>query len=251
VEDNVLVTLWSPKGGSGTSVFAAACALALARPAGRRGPDRAADGIASRLVDLDGDQPAVFALASEPGTGVADWLASGPDAPSDALDRLAVDVTSTVTLLPRGTGAGVLAPPAAAEAGAALAVALRDGPVPTIVDAGRADTPAARALVEVSDVSLVVLRACYLALRRTVHSPLLATAAGAVVVAENQSSLQTRDVSEVLTIPVVASVPWLSTTARLVDAGVFGRRAPESVLRPARDAMRAVGALGGRRGAAA
>jgi hypothetical protein len=103
----------------------------------------------------------------------------------------------------------------------------------------------------VSDVSLVVVRACYLALRRTVHAPLLATAAGAVVVGENRSSLHARDVGEVLTIPVVASVPLLSATARLVDAGVFARRAPESVLRPARDAMRAVGALGGRRGAAA
>jgi hypothetical protein len=247
----VLVTLWSPKGGSGTSVFAAACALALSRPAGRRAHERADDGIAARLGDLDGDQPAIFGLASELETGVSEWLATGPDAPTEALDRLAVDVATTVTLLPRGSGSRVLAPPAAAEAGAALAVALRDGPVPTIVDAGRADTPAARALVEVSDVSLVVVRACYLALRRAVHAPLLAHAAGVIVVGENRSSLQARDVTEVLTIPTVATVPWLSTTARLVDAGVFARRTPESMLRPARDAMRAVGALGRRRGAAA
>ncbi len=246
----MLVTLWSPKGGSGTSVFAAACAIALARPASRRGAERDCV-LAARLVDLDGDQPAIFALSSEPDTGVAEWLAAGPDAPSDALDRLAVDVTTGVTLLPRGTGSGVLAPPAAAEAGAALAVALRDGPVPTIVDAGRADTPAARAVVEVSDVSLVVVRACYLGLRRAVHAPLVAHAAGAVVVGENQSSLLARDVTEVLAIPAVASVPWTSSAARLVDAGVFARRAPDSVLRPARDAMRAVGATGGRRGAAA
>ena len=61
-----LLTLWSPKGGSGTSVFAAACALVLARGPG------------ARLVDLGGDQPAIFGLGAEPRTGVADWLEAGP-----------------------------------------------------------------------------------------------------------------------------------------------------------------------------
>ncbi len=60
----MLLTLWSPKGGSGTSVLAAACALVLARRA---------DG--ARLVDLAGDQPAIFGLPTDPGTGLADWLA--------------------------------------------------------------------------------------------------------------------------------------------------------------------------------
>src|SRR5438876_4402271 len=53
--------LWSPKCGSGTSVLAAACALVL----GRRG--------GARLADLDGDQPALFGLASDPPTGLVDW----------------------------------------------------------------------------------------------------------------------------------------------------------------------------------
>src|SRR5262245_66504288 len=55
----VLLVLWSPKGGSGTSVLAAACALVL----GRRG--------GARIADLDGDQPALFGLAWDrpPGTG--------------------------------------------------------------------------------------------------------------------------------------------------------------------------------------
>ena len=58
-----------------------------------------------------------------------------------------------------------------AEAGAALAVALRDGPVATIVDCGRAADPAARAIVEVADVSVVVVRGCYLAVRRALRAP--------------------------------------------------------------------------------
>ena len=85
-----LLTLWSPKGGSGTSVFAAACALVLARSSG------------ARLVDLGGDQPAIFGLGAEPGTGVADWLEAGPGAPTDALDRLAIEAAPGVALIPAG-----------------------------------------------------------------------------------------------------------------------------------------------------
>jgi len=131
-------------------------------------------------------------------------LAAGVEAPTDALDQLAVDITAGAALLPRGSAPALLSPPHAAECGAALAVALRDGPVPTIVDAGRADSPAARALLEVSDVAFVVVRPCYLALRRAVRSSALARASGVVVVDEPQRALSSKDVAEVLDLPVVA-----------------------------------------------
>ena len=54
----VLLALWSPKGGSGTSVLAATCSLVLAREVG-----------AARLGDLDGDHPAIFGLGAEPPVG--------------------------------------------------------------------------------------------------------------------------------------------------------------------------------------
>ena len=76
----MLCALWSPKGGSGTTTVAAACALVCARGPG------------ARLADLDGDQAAVLGLAADPPTGLLDWLGAGPDAPTEALDRLAVDV---------------------------------------------------------------------------------------------------------------------------------------------------------------
>jgi hypothetical protein len=192
---------------------------------------RKADG--ARLADLAGDQPAIFALASEPETGLADWLAAGPEAPSDALDRLAITAAPGVALLPRGGASdGTLAPLPAAEAGAALAVALRDGAVPTIVDAGGAETPARRALVEVADVSIVVVRGCYLGLRRAVHSPLLGRAAGVVLVEEQGRSLGAAEVADVLDLPVVARVPVRSSIARAVDAGVLAARLPDALTRP-------------------
>src|SRR5215813_11318035 len=90
---HMLLSLWSPKGGSGTSVFTAACAIVLAS----RRP--------TRLVDLDGDQDAVLGMVPTGhigGPGVRDWLAAGPTAPGDALTRLALDVGPSLQLVPAG-----------------------------------------------------------------------------------------------------------------------------------------------------
>lgn len=236
----MLFALWSPKGGSGTSVVAAACALVLAR-----------DAAGARLADLAGDQPAIFGLASDPETGIIDWLAAGPEAPADALERLAVTVAPGVALVPRGTADRTLAPLPAAETGAALAVALRDGPVPTIVDAGAAGAPAARALVEVADVSVIVLRGCYLALRRAVHSPLLARATGVVLVEEAGRSLGPSEVRDVLDRPIMARVPVRAPVARAVDAGVLAARLPDALARPVARLLGRVGLCAERRGEAA
>jgi hypothetical protein len=236
-EEAMLVVLWSPKGGSGTSTLAAACALVLARHAG-----------GARLADLGGDQPALFGLGGDPATGLADWLAAGPEAPTDALERLAVEAATGVVLLPRGTPADAAAPP---EAGAALAVALRDGPVATVVDAGTAATPAARALLETADVSVVVVRACYLALRRAVRAPALARAAGVALVAEPARSLGARDVADVLDRPVLVEVPVRPGIARAVDAGVLAQRMPDVLARGAGELLGRLGLLRSRRGRAA
>jgi hypothetical protein len=250
VEEDVLFTLWSPKGGSGTSVLAAACALTLARSSRPHSGSASSGELFVRLADLEGDQPAVLGLPAEPSTGLADWLAAGLEAPIDALDRLAIDVATGVTLVPRGSAPVMLAPPVAAECGAALAVALRDGPVPTIVDAGRADTPASRALLEVSDVAFVVVRPCYLALRRAVRSAVLGRASGVVLVDEPQRALSAKDVSDVLDLPVVARIPWRATIARLVDSGALTRRVPEALARASMSTLRAAGVTSTRRGEA-
>ena len=239
----MLLSFWSPKGGSGTSVVTAACALVLTRSTATfRAPG-------ARLVDLGGDQPAIFGLDRDPDTGVADWLTIGPEAPTDALDRLAVEAAPGLALIPRGQPTRTLAPPAAAEAGAALAVALRDGPVPTLLDLGAAATPATRALLEVSDLAVVVLRSCYLALRRTVRAPGLERCHGVVLVEEAGRSLQARAVGDVLDRPVLARIPIRTTVARAVDAGVLAARLPEVLARPATTLCEAVGLLPDRRAA--
>ena len=91
-----MITCWSAKGGSGTSVVAAALAVLLARrPQG------------ALLVDLCGDQPALLGCREPQGHGVRDWLVSATDTPPDALGRLEMDVVTGLRLLPTGSGGDV------------------------------------------------------------------------------------------------------------------------------------------------
>ena len=241
----MLIAFWSATGGSGTSVFTAACALVLARRARDAGRP---SGV--RVADLAGDLPAVFGLGADPETGLADWLHAGPEAPTDALDRLLAEVAPGVALLPRGRGPRDATALAVPESGAALAVALSQGSSPVLVDCGTAREPAARAVVEVADVAVIVLRGCYLALRRAVHARALEHTAGVVLLDEPGRSLGASEIADVLALPVLTRVPVKDTIARAVDAGVLTTRLPEPLARAATELVRRIGE-GGRRGEAA
>ena len=124
----MLIALWSPKGGSGTSVLAAS-RRARARPGrlvrvpagrSRRRPTR----------DLRARRRTRARAARLAGGGAGD--AHGGARPPRWSSG------SGVALLPLGGPVAALTAQARAVAGAALAVALRDGPMPVIVDCGRA-----------------------------------------------------------------------------------------------------------------
>ena len=112
----MLVTCWSTKGGSGTTVMAALVSLHAAQDRNRP----------VLLVDLCGDLPAVFG-ASESSTGLSQWLHS--DLAPESLERMLVELTPGLSLLPRGPG-----PLSARRADELAAWLSSDGIV--VVDAG-------------------------------------------------------------------------------------------------------------------
>ncbi|MDP9072524.1 MAG: hypothetical protein M3N68_14820 [Actinomycetota bacterium] len=213
----MLIACWSVKGGSGTTVVAAALALILARSA--------APGTVA--VDLAGDLPAVLGLPEPTGAGVSDWLGAGPDVPSDALARLEVDAGQGLRLLPRGAG------PLAAAGGERLASALC-GHGRVVVDCSSGSEPVGLAVAASASLSLLVLRPCYLALRRALAAPLRPS--GVILVDEPGRSLGRGDVEEVLGVPVRARVAWDPTVARCVDAGLLAGRVPRALERALRQA---------------
>jgi hypothetical protein len=209
----VLLALWSPKGGSGTSVVAASLSLVSAA----RGQ--------TRLADFAGDQPAILGLPPlDARPTLVAWLAAGPSTPSEWLDEIAVPVVPRLSLLPGGPATRA-APP---EAGAALAVALRDGGL-TVVDVGSGPDEsdgAGRAVVDVADATLMVIRPCYLALRRAVADPRLGSSAAAILVEDAGRALDADDVAAVLGLPVAGRFPVRPEIARAVDAGVLRDQLP-------------------------
>ncbi|MFT3851613.1 MAG: cellulose synthase operon protein YhjQ/BcsQ [Ilumatobacteraceae bacterium] len=194
---------WSVKGGSGTTVVAAALALLSAQ----RRP--------TLLVDLAGDCAVALGAGEPHGPGVTEWLRSA-NADATALGRLAVPVGERLDLIPRGA-----LDVTDADRWDDLAAAL---PVlgPAVVDAGTGEPPAA--LLGPGVTSLLVIRPCFLALRRA--SRLARRPSGVVLVREAGRALRSRDVEQTLGVGVVAEVDVDPAVARAVDAGLLQARLP-------------------------
>lgn len=228
----MLIACWSPKGGSGTTVVSAALALVLATPerAGHlRGGAAARGGGPTLLVDLAGDVPAALGVPDPGGPGLSDWLAAGADVPHDALVRLEVEVAPGLRLLGRGGNGGE---PAGAGRGEGLTAALAADRRSVVADCGRAEEDAQLAVAAGAGLSLMVLRPCYLALRRALAAPIRPS--GIVLVGEDSRSLARRDVEEVLGVPVRAEVSYDPAVARAVDAGLLSTRVPRALERSLR-----------------
>ncbi len=215
----MFVALWAAKGGSGTTVAAAALALVLAR----RLPDAGA-----LCVDLAGDVPAVLGLPEPDGPGLTGWLAAGDDVAVDALSRLEVEAGDRLRMLPHGPG------PLPSGRGDVLASVLAADPRPVVVDCGTAPDGAARAVAAGATVSLLVIRPCYLALRRAVAAPLRPS--GIIVVHEEGRALGRADIERVVGAPVRAELRYDPSVARSVDAGLLAARLPKALERPLRRA---------------
>jgi len=214
----MLVACWSSKGGVGTTVVAATLAMLLARrhPAG------------AVLADLAGDAPAALGLADPDGPGLADWLAAGPDVPPDALHRLERPVGDGLGLLPRGAG-----PLPAARADVLGRLLAADGRA-VVVDCGTDPSGAALEVTSTATRSILITRACFLALRRAVTLPLRPSEV--VLLTEPGRALSRFDVERAVGAPVVAEVAVDPQVARAVDAGLLATRLPRGLARDLADA---------------
>jgi hypothetical protein len=97
-----------------------------------------------------------------------------------------------------------------------------------VIDLGTTAPPTA--LADAAEQSLLVIRPCYLALRRVVergHTP-----DGVVLVGEPGRALNAGDVARSVGAPVVAQIPYDPAVARAVDAGLLAARLPRSISGP-------------------
>ncbi|MDE0604072.1 MAG: hypothetical protein OXI18_06660 [bacterium] len=209
----MLISMWSLKGGQGTSTAAALAAICAAQERDRP----------VRLVDFGRDQPAIFGTAEIADSGLARWARS--DLSADALGRELVELTPNLSLLPKGTG-----PINGRRADELVEWLKQDGT--TVVDMGTLglghnddwQDGLEHKIMAASDQSILVTRACYLALRRTVSLPLRPS--GVVLVAEAGRALTRSDCERAIGTPVVATLAIDPNIARAVDAGMLRTRVP-------------------------
>ncbi len=220
----MLIACWSAKGGSGTTVVSVALATVLARssPGG------------ALLADLGGDVPAVLGLPEPAGPGLEEWLASGASVPADALSRLEIAGPGGLHVLPVGAPSPTPPPPGTTGRAEVLAAVLAADPRPVVADCGCLPGGAGLAVAAAASVSLLVLRPCYLSLRRALQAPLRPS--GVILVSASGRSLGRSDVEHVLGVPVRAVVAVDPAVARAVDAGLLPTRLPRGLERALRHA---------------
>ena len=206
-----MIVCWSVKGGSGTTVVAAALALVLAQ--------RHEAG--ARLVDMSGDTPSALGMSEPASEGIAEWLSAADHPGVEALNNLMLPVTAHLGVIPRGHN--VIVPSHVnLDRLRDLAEVIAQSTMPTVVDAGSG--LAAIPIIEHATRSLLIIRPCYLALRRA--SLLTTKPHGIIVITEPGRALGVHDVESVVGAPVLAEIPFDPAIARAVDAGLLAGRVP-------------------------
>src|SRR5947208_1919622 len=117
-----------------------------------------------------GDQSLPVRRPGAGGHALAGRVPAGPDVAAAALVRLEADAGPHLRLLPWGDDAGSPIRSATVADGERLALSLA-GRRPVVVDCGPPGTAAGAAVASTATVSLLVLRPCFLALRRAVAAP--------------------------------------------------------------------------------
>ena len=216
----LIVACWSVKGGVGTSVIAASLALVMA-----------ADSVETvTLVDLAGDQVALLGLPAAPPQGLAEFLSS--NAADEALTRISSPVADRLRLVARGHRAEI--EPLPSSNATRLVSAMSAMPGDVVVDCGSWGDPLALDIANVASHSLLVLRGCYLALRKAAACP--TRPSSVILVREEGRALGAAEIEDVLGVPVSAEVAWEPRIARAVDAGLLASRLPRNLERALRSA---------------
>jgi len=166
---------------------------------------------------LAGDIPSALGIAEPSGEGISNWLQQQQP---PTIQSLQIPVTARVSLIPRGDGP-LMHHALTTEHCNALATELDTSHELTVVDAGSGHIPQ---LVNNATTSLLVIRPCYLALRKAAH--LAVKPHGIVLINEPGRSLGKRDVESVVGAPVLVELPLDPTIARCVDAGLLASRIP-------------------------
>jgi hypothetical protein len=199
----VIITCWSTKGGSGTTVVTAALAAVLASDTRHN----------SGVLAVDAAPPHSF--------GDLAAVLGSTDHASTPANEHAVNDRLSVLAIPTATSIG-----GQPELASHISTLTEDDRT-VVIDAGSARTDPQQQFAQAAARSLLVVRPCYLTLRRLAGESL--SADGVVLIEEPGRALRREDVEAVLGLPVLARINLDPAIARIVDSGLLVSRVPRQL----------------------
>ena len=205
----MIITFWSPKGGSGTTTLASSWALRMSAHTD------------VHLVDVGGDIHKLFGIKSAADVGFRDWLTAPTELDSDSLDRLVRPVNDYISLI--DSGEWIEGPMSHLQTRIEQFQRFADHRT-CVVDAGTVGSDqrsfqVVKTLCEISDISICVLRPCFLGVDRA--RSLKFQTSGVMLVDEPGRTIDIPDIERSLAVDVLCSVPWDAAVARAVDSGTM------------------------------
>lgn len=226
---SVLISVFSPKGGVGTTVASVLIGQACSRYS------------STFIVDAcRGDVDNVVGMQSDAKYCFDDWMCS-PEPSSTSLCSIAVTVIENLNVVvgrthsenemneqfPRAFQREI-----SYEKRRCIVNALVQMEGHCVVDLGTELSALNVEIAQASDVVVMVLRECYLALARAIEHPLVHHVDACVIVQENGRSISVDQIVDTLSLTTVIEVDARRDFARCIDAGVLIHRTPARLMTP-------------------
>lgn len=223
----MLVSIFSPKGGSGCSTSTCLIAKSLASHM---------PNIEVFLIDgHNGDLDSIVGIETESEYGFVQWLESANPTVTN-LDRISNSVFENLSFVKfssvkRDAYSNIIEIESAdVEKFEKITTALSGEENICVVDLGTRVDAISNSIVAASDLVIMVMKGCYVGLNRATAHPYSQYVDAAIVIEEQGRSIGSRQISEVLKINCIIEIDARRDFARAIDAGVLIFRTPKNML---------------------
>ena len=225
----MLISVFSPKGGSGVSVTSGVLAKALSIYQ------------TTLLIECgSGDLEAMLALEVDANYGFFDWLVS-ENARIETLLKISTKFSSNLALVPWDSsqqvqGNEIYDREQRFQSNTfdcnSVVDSLSSFEGHCVVDCSKGETELQKKIIEGSDVVMLVLRQCYLGLFRATQHELISNVDAVLVVKEPGRTISCEQITRTLNCSILLEVDARRDFARAIDAGVLWSRTPEKLDAP-------------------